>query len=146
MTAIADIPDYVGPVLGLGAVLWLISRVLRIARHNGPPDTATPPAPPRPLWGKARKVRLFSEDAALARAETEYLTSATDRLQARVTLDRLTAELDPAPAAEPPPAPVTPAALTFAEIDNLLHLVDLDEQTRADLMRLAAALIAEKRP
>jgi hypothetical protein len=127
------------------AVLGLISRLIRIARHVSPAATdAAPPAPARALWGKARRLRIFSEDTALARAETEFLTTSSDRLQAKANLDRLAAELAPAP---PPPAPhPTPAAaLTAAEIENLLHLLDLEQPLRAQIMQLVASAIRDKR-
>jgi hypothetical protein len=146
MSTTADILDYLPPLFGLAIALYIISRLVRIGRYASPAATEPAPSPPpRALWGKARKLRIFNEDAALTRAETEYLTSSTERLQAKANLDRLSAELAPPPAA-PTPQPAIQPSLTLAEIEQLLRLVDLDHDTRTELLRVATALIAEKQP
>jgi hypothetical protein len=141
----ADIADFLPALFGLAAVLIIVSRLVRIARLSSPPAGDVPAAaPPRPLWGKARKLRIFGEDTALARAETQYLTSAGDRLQARHNLDRLTAELGPAP----PPAPATQPAgapsLTIAEIAAVLARVPMPAQLRATVLDLLETTANEK--
>jgi hypothetical protein len=92
-------------------------------------------------------MRLAST-TALSRAYTELFHSKADEIQARHDLEQLVADLEP-PAETAPRQPVddTPnsAALTLPEIQDLLAVIDIDDRTRADLLRLAAARLAEKR-
>jgi hypothetical protein len=75
--------------------------------------------------------------------------SKIDEIQAYHDLQRLVAELQPAAIATPPlqtgAPPANRAALTLSEIQDLLTVLNLEEDTRADVLRLAAARLAEKR-
>jgi hypothetical protein len=123
-------------------VLVIASRLIRLARdYEGDGQ-----APGPPLWGPPRRLYKLQQETALVRGETDYLTSATDRLQAKANLERLSAELTtPTPAPQPQPQPAPAAALSAAEIDNLLHLLELDEPLRAEIMQLVASAIRDKR-
>jgi hypothetical protein len=145
MPTASEALDILVPLFGFLAVLGIISRLVRIGRYVSPTITQpAPSSPPRALWGKARRLRLFTEDTALTRAETEYLTSASDRMQAKANLDRLSAELAPSAPSQPPSQPEPAPALTASEIDNLLHLLDLDQALRTQIMQLATSAIRDK--
>jgi len=131
----------------------LVLVLLRIFRLADTGACSTPQTPadtrPRPRWFWGRKLDKLASTTALSRAHTELFHSKIDELQARHDLERLVADLQPPvdtpPPRNPPPAPTNAAALTLAEIQDLLAVVDIDQQTRADLLRLAAARFAEKR-
>ena len=132
-------------------LVLLLLRILRVA------DTARP-APRAPAatatrspisWFRARKLDKLASTTALSRAHTEFFHSKIDELQAFHDLQRLVAELEPTGETTPPrqagAPPTNRAALTLTEIQDLLAVLNLEEQTRADVLRLAAARLAEKR-
>jgi len=143
----------VGVFVTMIGIIFVL-RLVRWARLNTPAASPAETAPPSPtlrrcLWGPARKIEKIAETTALTRAHAELFHSKIDEVQARHDLDRLVAELHPPaaapPAHQPPAAANNPAALTLPEIQQLLAVLDLDEDTRTDLLRLVTARLAEKR-
>ena len=140
-----DSPDWLPPLLGLAAVVLIVSRLLRWFRVNAEaggdmPPRATPPR--RPLWGPGRKLEKLNQNTALVRAQTDLLTSTSDQVQARHNLDRLRAELTPPPPGrQPQPAG---AFLTLPEIRAVLASIDMPRELRDSILELIEAAANEK--
>jgi len=144
MSSAADTPDFMPVLIGLAVVLIIISRLVRIARHNAGAGAAAPPGAPRPpLWGPVRRVQKLQQNTAVVRSETELLVSTGENLQARHSLDRLKAELQPQPPPRSRGAPAVPA-LTVAEIRTVLNALDLAPELRATILELIEATTNEK--
>jgi hypothetical protein len=132
-------------------LVLLLLRVLRVADAASSTPRAPTETPTRsPIgWFRARKLDKLASTTALSRAHTELFHSKIDEIQAYHDLQRLVAELQPAGVARPSQQtgapPTNRAALTLSEIQDLLTVLNLEEDTRADVLRLAAARLAEKR-
>ena len=133
----------------IGLLLLRFFRVVYTCTPSGPePPPAAPPGSPASWW-RSRTITKIASCTALARARAELFHCKIDEVQAQHDLDRLVAELQPPVAADPPHQPPAvannPVALTLPEIQQLVGVLDLDEDTRTDLLRLVTARLAEKR-
>jgi hypothetical protein len=131
-------------------LVLLLLRLLRVA--DAACSTPRPAADAAPQqvgrWFRGRKLDKLASTTALSRATTEMFHSKIDELQARHDLEQLVTDLQPpaeTPAREAAPTPTNAAALTLVQIEQLLAVVEMEQHTRADLLRLAAARLAEKR-
>ena len=89
-----------------------------------------------------RAVQLVKDETDLILSQSAQLEASAGLARARKQLETLVAELNHKP--EPPAPKGAVAALTFAEIDDLLHLLDLDPELHQRIARLVAARIEEK--
>jgi len=138
------------PLVGIAAIVIIISRLIRWARLCTPTglDTQpsqTPPPIRRPLWGPGRKLDKLNQNTALARAEAELLHTTIDQVQAQHSLDRLMTELAPAlmPARHVPDGAALPS-LTLPEIRAVLASIDMPGELRGTLFQLLEATANEK--
>jgi hypothetical protein len=131
-------------------LVLLLLRLLRVAdtasSTRRPAADTGDKSPSR--WFRGRKLDKLASTTALSRANTELFHSKIDELQAHRDLEQLVADLQPpaeSPVTRTPPAITTnTAALTLAEIEQLLAVVEVDQHGRAEILRLAAARLAEK--